>query len=76
MAEPVYFVVRRGLDSRPMPALYYDLRPRDRHGIEYEVRLDQLPGGADLVTWPLDRLYQSYLTFKAHGKLPPSEGTK
>lgn len=74
MSEPVYFVVQRH-NGRPSPALVHDIPPRDQKRLEYITRLDTLPGGKEMVHWPLAQLWRSYLVLKDRGKLPPRHGS-
>lgn len=67
MTRPCYFVV-----AGRVPMLYWDELPREPiRGLEYVVRLDQLPDGDRLAQTPLNQLYGTYRALRRRGTLPP-----
>jgi hypothetical protein len=71
MSRPAYFIVQK-TDLGLRPTIFWDEMPRERpRGIEYVVRLDELPGGDKLVERPLSELFGVYLQMKRRGNLPP-----
>lgn len=69
--RPAYFVVALRL-GRPTPMLFWDELPSTPiRGLEYVVRLDTFPNGAELVRASLAQLFAVYQVLKKRGKLPP-----
>ena len=71
VSRPCYFTVERIL-GRQVPKLYWDDLPRTPiRGLEYVVRLDQLPNGSLWQHRPLKDLLAVYQHLKRLRKLPP-----
>ena len=66
-----YFVVARRM-GQPTPMIFWDELPKAPiRGLEYVVRLDELPNGGALVRASLAQLFAVYQLLKKRGKLPP-----